>query len=72
MKQTAVFSYRKVLRIATHIENNTVWIQFEDAGHRVWKAAFRREADGLLWCEVLRDVNFSILVNSAQVVETQI
>lgn len=48
MKQTAVFSYRKVLRIATHIENNTVWIQFEDAGHRVWKAAFRREADGLL------------------------
>lgn len=38
---------------------------------RVWKVAFRRELHGLLRGEVLRDVNFSILVNSAEGDETQ-
>lgn len=45
---TVVTRYRKVLRIAAHVENDTVWIQFQDAGHRVWKVTFRREADGRL------------------------
>lgn len=40
-------------------------IKPKDAGGRIWKVAFRRELDGLLRGEVLRDVNFSILVNSA-------
>lgn len=71
-KIIAVTGYRKVLRIATHVENNIVWIQFEDAGHCVWKVTFRRDPDGLLWFEVLCDVNFSILVNSGGIVDTQI
>lgn len=61
----------KVFRIASHIENKTMGIKPKDAGGRVWKVAFRRELDGLLGGEVLRDVNFSILVNSAEGEETQ-
>lgn len=66
-----MFAYRKVLRIATHIEDNIAWIQIEDAGHRGWKDAFGREADWLLWCEDPRDVYFSILVNSAEMDKAQ-
>lgn len=46
-------------------------IEPKDAGGRAWKVAFRRELDGLLRGEVLRDVNFSILVNSAEGDETR-
>lgn len=46
-------------------------IEPKDAGGCVWKVAFRRELDGLLSGEVVRDVNFSILVNSAEGDETQ-
>lgn len=46
-------------------------IEPKDAGGRVWKVAFRRELDGLLRGEVMRDVDFSILVNSAAGDETQ-
>lgn len=66
-----MIGYRKVLRIATHIENNIVWIQIEDTGHCGGKDAFGREADGLLWCEVPRDVYLSVLVNSAEMDEAQ-
>lgn len=66
-----MISYHKVLRIATHIENNIVWIQIEDAGRRVRKEAFGREADGLLWCVVPRDVYLSGLVNSAEMDDPQ-
>lgn len=62
--------YLKVSRIAAHVENKTLRIQLKDACRCVWKVTFRIEADGLLRCEVLRDFNFGVLINSAESVDT--
>lgn len=69
---TAETGYSEVGGIAAHVENDIVRIQVEDAAHSVRDVPFRRETDGIPWCEVLRDVHFSILVNSAVIVDTEI
>lgn len=40
--------YSEVIGIAPHVENDTAWIQVEDACHCVWEVTFRRETDTLL------------------------
>lgn len=62
-----MIGYCKVLWIAARVEHQAVCIQAEEAAAGgVEEAAAGREAQGLLGCEVQRDLHLSVLVDSAQ------
>lgn len=56
-----------MLRVAAHVENGALRIQIKDAAARgVRKVTFGGVRDRLLGCEVCRNVDLGVVVNSAE------
>lgn len=59
-------NYCEVLRIASHVEHDPVWLDVQDSTHGAWTVPFGRQTDRFPRCDIQCDVHLSILINSAE------